>query len=248
MNKTLNRTVDKTMNRIELPEASKTRIISLGGSILFNKGNLDVNYLVSFRNFVKSYLNKNPKIKFVLTIGGGVLARRYISALRKLGVTDEHYLDRIGLEVVNLNALIVLEAFKELAYDKVIKNPFYVPKTRKRILIYAGYKPGFSSDYVAGACAKVHRAKVVFNLTDVRYLYDQDPKKHKAVKKISKICWNDFIKLAGRFESGKHFPFDPVASRLCYKNQIQTIILYGRDLTNVRRAISGKKFEGTIIN
>ncbi len=225
----------------------KTYVVSLGGSLLFKGKKFDVHYVLSFVDFIKRFIKKNPKVRFVLAVGGGALAREYINALRELNVNDEFYLDRVGLEVANLNALVVLESFKDLVYRKVVRNPFYKPKTNKKVVVYAGYKPGISSDYVASACAKAYGSKVLFNLTDVDYLYDKDPKKSKSAKKIERISWPEFIKMAGNFSSGKHFPFDPIASRFCLKNNISVVIMNGKDFKNIKNAFNGRRFRGTLI-
>lgn len=225
----------------------KNFVFSLGGSVLFKKNKFDLDYLNSFLKFVKGPLNERKNGKIIISVGGGVFAREYINALRSLGIKDEFFLDRLGLRVVDLNAFLVLEAFKGLAYEKVVKNPFYIPKTNKRVIIYGGFKPGFSSDYVASACAKVYNTNIVFNLTNVRFLYDRDPKKFRKVKVIVKTSWKDFIDLAGEFTAGKNFPFDPVASRFCQKNNLKVVILDGRDFSNLRNAIHGKSFEGSLI-
>ena len=63
----------------------KIIVLSLGGSLIIPE-KIDYVYLKNFRKVI--FANKN-KYKFVIVCGGGSLARKYISVLKKDNKTQE---------------------------------------------------------------------------------------------------------------------------------------------------------------
>jgi uridylate kinase len=55
------------------------------------------------------------------------------------------------------------------------------------------------------------------------------------------------ISMSDEFLAGKSSIVDPVAAKLILRLKAKTIILDGRDIKNMEKAIEGKKFIGTII-
>ena len=92
-----------------------------------------------------------------------------------------------------------------------------------------------------------NNAKTVYNLTNTDYVYDKDPKKSKSAKPLKHLKWGDYLKLIGKWKSGLHSPFDPIASAKAKKHRLKVVILNGKKLNNLHRAISGKSFVGTVI-
>jgi uridylate kinase len=85
-------------------------------------------------------------------------------------------------------------------------------------------------------------------MTNIDYVYDKDPNKYKDAKKITKLSWNNFLDIIGReWTPGKNTPFDPVASKLAQKNNINVVILNGNKINNLNNYLQDKKFKGTII-
>jgi uridylate kinase len=46
---------------------------------------------------------------------------------------------------------------------------------------------------------------------------------------------------------GRNIPFDPVASKLAQKNNINVVILNGNKVDNLKKYLVGDKFKGTVI-
>ena len=96
--------------------------------------------------------------------------------------------------------------------------------------------------------AKNLGVKEIVNMSNVDYVYDKDPKKHKEAKKIKKMNWNDYSKLISqKWKAGMNAPFDPIAAKEAQKSNIKVKII-GRDLKNLQNLLNGKKFRGTIIS
>ena len=110
------------------------------------------------------------------------------------------------------------------------------------------WKQGWSTDYVATRIAKRLKAKVVINLSNIDYVYDKDPNKHKDAEVICDISWKDFRAMVGNeWDPGMSAPFDPVASRLAHHSGIRVGILNGKNMENLDNLLKGKRFLGTVI-
>lgn len=221
----------------------KTYVISLGGSLIF-PDNLDKDFLMNFKNIIKRYAKKN---RFVIICGGGKLARNFQQVASKMKNLSNEELDWLGIHATKINAHLLKAAFGGMADDMIITNPNSRITFRKNIVIGAGWKPGWSTDYDAVLLAKNLGIKEIVNMSSVDYVYDKDPKKHKDAKKIVNISWKNYSKLISRkWKAGMNAPFDPVASKEAQKSGIRVYII-GRELKNLGTLLDGDKFNGTVI-
>lgn len=223
----------------------KTLVISLGGSLIV-PDNIDVNFLKNFKKIILKNINK---YNFVIFAGGGKIAREYQQAGKKISNLTNHEMDWLGIHASRLNAQLLHHIFKGKVEKYIITNPTKKIKFKKSIIMAAGWKPGWSTDFDAVKIAQVNKMKSVVNLSNVNYVYDKDPNKYKAAKKITEINWADFRKIVGnKWDPGLNMPFDPVASRLAQKARIEVAIMSGKKLKNFENFIKNKKFQGTLIN
>ena len=212
-------------------------IISIGGSIIV-PDEIDVPFLKKLKTFFQKQKNN-----FILIIGGGKTARKYQHAAQKLNL-DKTAQDWIGIASTTLNAELLHYLFPN---SKILENPFQ--KTKAKILIAHGWKPGRSTDYVAVALAKTYNAKLVINLTNQDYVFDKDPRKFKDAKILKQISWKQMKKIVGnKWRPGLNMPFDPIASKLASKLKIRVAIANGRNLKNLKKIIDNKPFKGTLIS
>jgi uridylate kinase len=219
-------------------------VFSLGGSLVC-PDEIDVLFLKKFRNFILKWVREGKR--FVIFVGGGKVARKYQKAAKKFGVRNEE-LDWIGISSTFLNAQLVKSIFGNFAFEKVLTDPREKIKTRKKIVIFGGWKPGRSTDYDSVLAAKNFGAKRVINLSDVDFIYDKNPKKFKNAKPLEKISFDELFKIIGRkWTPGINIPFDPEAAKLAQKEKIKVIFLNGRNFKNLEKVFLGKKFKGTII-
>ena len=206
---------------------------------------IDVTFLCRFRSLINSFKNK----KFVIVCGGGALNRQYNAAALQVGKPSDTDLDWIGIRALALNAELVRVLFGRAAYAKVVDDPNeikYIPK--EKIIVAAAFAPGRSSDYDAVLWARRFKAKTVINLSNIPYVYTADPQKSRSAKPVKKMKWTDYIKIVGKKWSPRlSSPFDPIASQLAERLSLRVLILEGRKISNVRRAISGSGFEGSML-
>jgi len=226
---------------------AKSYVLSLGGSIIVPAGGIDVAYLKKLKTFITSRIKTGSR--FYLVIGGGTTARLYQSAARQVSRFSQKDSDWLGISATRLNARLIKTIFGDVADENIIIDPTKKIKTSKRLVLAAGYKPGWSTDYVAVLMAKQLSIKTVINLSNVDFAYDKDPRKFPEAKKLGQITWPEFRKIVGsKWRPGLSAPFDPIASRAAQKNGMKVIIMNGRNLTNLGNCLQGQKYKGTTIS
>lgn len=220
-------------------------VLSLGGSLIIPKTGFDIQFLAGFKKMILE-LTKNHR--FIIICGGGQTARNYQAVVRELGELVPEDIDWIGIHATRLNAHFMRTIFRKWAHPVVVKNPTRKLQWTEDILLGAGWQPGCSTDFDAIKLAKLYGSKTVINLSNIEYVYDSDPRQNPQAKKIEKISWSDFRKIVGdKWEPGSNVPFDPVASREAARSGMRVIIMNGQDLVEVKKAISNRKFKGTVV-
>src|SRR3989344_5343427 len=222
----------------------QTIILSLGGSLIAPE-KIDINFLKNFKKTIDKFVKRN--YKFVIVCGGGSIARKFQKAASgKKNITSRD-LDWLGIYATMINANFVKQVFGEMAESKIIRNPTKKISSDKKIILASGWKPGWSTDYDAVLLAKNLKAKTVINMSNIDYVYDKDPKKHKNARKIRNICWKHYRNLIGKkWTAGLNAPFDPIAAKEAEKSGIKVIII-GKDLRNFENLLNDSKFNGTVI-
>jgi uridylate kinase len=223
-------------------------VMSLGGSIVAPDG-VDEAYLKDLRALVGRMLEEDGKRRFIFVVCGGGPARAWQKAYRNLvgGASDEEA-DWIGIMATRLNAQLVKAVMGEWCCQEVVTDPSRAGPLIGRVLVAAGWKPGFSSDYDAVVLAERFQASLVINLSNIERVYTDDPRKNPAAKPIDSISWADFRAMVGdEWVPGKNVPFDPVASRHAEKIGLKVICAAGKNLRNLEGILRGGDFLGTVI-
>jgi len=224
----------------------ETFIISLGGSLIAPPKGVNWQYLKKFRQLIISQTKKGKK--FFIIAGGGTTARAYQDAARKIVAVPNYDLDWLGIYSSRLNARLVKIIFLDHAHPEIIKNPTIQTRSKNNIIVGGGWKPGWSTDYVATMIAQHYKIKTIINLSNIDYVYTRDPKKYKTAEKIQKINWKDFRKIVGdKWTPGTSKPFDPIASRKAQQLKAKVIIINGKKIANLKSLLDGKKYSGTTI-
>lgn len=217
-------------------------ILSLGGSVLAPDG-VDRTYLRRFVAFVRTLARTR---RIVIVVGGGQTSRQAIDAARARGRVRRADLDWIGIAGTRLNAEVVRASLGTLAYPQVLADPNTPLQRTTRVLVAAGWKPGFSTDTDAVLWAVRFGAPLVANLSNVAYVYDGDPKRRRTPKPFPDLTWAVYRRMFGTaWGPGAHAPFDPIASRIAARHRLEVVVLHGTDLVNLRRCLNGQRFVGT---
>ena len=225
---------------------AKTIVISLGGSIVV-PDKINIEFLKGFKKLITDFVDKENKA--IIVCGGGKTARLYQNAAFKISGLRIDDVDWMGIHATRLNAQLVKTLFLGIVNEKIIHNPNDNVDFKEKVLIAAGWKPGWSTDYDAVRLAHNFNVKTVINISDVSYIYDKEPKNNHDAKPIKSISWKNFRKMVGdEWDPGLNVPFGPIAAKEAEKLNIKVTILKGTDLENLKNCLEGKDFEGTVIN
>lgn len=223
----------------------KRIVISLGGSLVVPR-EIDTVFLKKFKHFVTLHIKGGWR--FIIVVGGGNTARCYQHSAKETTQLHRDDLDWLGIHATRINAHLLRTIFKDSAYPKVVTNPRIREGKSYKVIIASGWKPGWSTDYIAVRLAKTYQTKMICNLSNIDYVYTDDPRNNKKAKPIERIDWKSFRKLVGnKWDPGAHLPFDPVASRLAEELKLQVCIVHGRNLSNFSNFLHNRKFRGTLI-
>ncbi|MBM3234651.1 UMP kinase [Candidatus Pacearchaeota archaeon] len=224
----------------------KIMVISLGGSLIV-PDEIDTNFLEKFRQVIRKH-EKN--YRFVIVCGGGSIARKYIKSLREEGKSD--FLQSMaGIAVTRLNARFMSYFFGRDANEGIPHDMQQVKNLlEKHNIVFCGalrYAEKETSDGTAAKLARFFSCEFA-NLTAVDGLYSSNPANHKNAKFIPKISWQNFLKKTNKmkYKPGQHFVLDQHAAEIIFRYKIKTYII-GKNLKNLDKMLSGKKFKGTII-
>jgi len=220
-------------------------VFSIGGSILA-PDNIDKNFVKKLALLLTDLSEKN---KLAVVIGGGAPARKKINNTRKSG-KSEAYCDYIGILATRNNAKALIKALGKKANNKILETIVDAGNSfGKKILVMGGTEPGHSTDAVAALLAEWVKTDLLINATNVDGVYNKDPKKNKDAKLIKKINIKKLFGLVLKesMGAGKYALIDLITIKVIQRSNIRTIILNGHDLENIKMAISGKKFRGTIV-
>lgn len=224
----------------------KQYVLALGGSVVC-PGEVDTILLQALYRLIQQEIKKGKR--FIIVVGGGVVSRAYQKAISKISRISNEDRDWIGIHATRLNAHLIRTIFKNEANPIIVDKRFRVRKFgRNSIIVGSGWKPGWSTDYVAVQIAIDFGIREVIVLGKPAYVYTSDFEKDKSAVPIECMNWAEYLKLIpSQWTPGMHAPVDPVAARLARKENIKVVIADGRNLANLKRILKGAKFEGTTL-
>lgn len=225
---------------------SKTRVFSLGGSMIIPAGGFNVKFLKDFRKMIYGRVKKGDK--YILVIGGGGTCRAYQKAIKEaVGLKDKN-LDQLGIYVTQLNARFTIYLLGGMVHPDVITDPTKKVKTSKPIIVASGWKPGCSTDKDAVLLAKAYGAKEVVNVSNIDYVYTADPRKDKRAKPLPRLTWKELRKIIGnKWHPGANVPFDPSAAKLAERLGLKVSFVKGTNTAELKKALAGRPTRGTVI-
>lgn len=220
-------------------------VVALGGSVIY-PDDIDTGYLKNFKKFIEKLLKRGKR--FVIVVGGGRLARVFQNAAHNVSPLANEDKDWIGIHATRLNAHLLRTIFRRIADPVVFDKRGKMKKIKYPITIASGWRPGWSTDFVAAAIAADLRIPEFIVAGKPAHVYHKDPSLHKDARPYEKIGWREYRKLIpGKWIPGSHAPVDPIAARLSERRGLKSIIINGKDLKNFGRLLKGESFRGTII-
>ena len=224
------------------------KVISLGGSIVA-PDKVDVEFLKEFHKEICDYLAKDAGRKLIFVTGGGGPARAYQTAYREITEkTDSGLQDWIGIMATRLNGQLIKGIFGDLCKNDVVTDPTAPGSFDGRVMVAAGWKPGWSTDFDAVVLAERFGADTVINLSNISKVYSADPKLDPDAVPLDTMSWDELKALVGdEWVPGKNVPFDPIATKKAAELKLKVITAAGKDIKNMSNLLEGRDFEGTLI-
>lgn len=223
----------------------KTIVVALGGSIVY-PDKIDTIFLRKFHKFVLKFIHR--QWRFVIVVGGGRVARLFQIAAQKAGRVTDDDKDWLGIHATRLNAHLLRTIFRRVADPVVIDDRHRLKKLSYPVTVASGWRPGWSTDYVAAALAYDLGTKEFVIAGKPAYVYDRDPARDGGAKFLQDLGWKEYRRLIPRkWKPGMHSPVDPVAAEFSVKHGLRAVVLNGKDLKNLEAFLNNKKFRGTII-
>jgi uridylate kinase len=228
-----------------------TIVIALGGSIL-HPDRIDTDFIKAFKTFaldvVKPVAEGGEGKKLVIVIGGGKLARVFQDAAAAIGGIDNEDKDWLGIHSTRLNGHLLRTVFKDVADPVVIDERGKMTELTHPITIASGWRPGWSTDYIAVQLAVDFGAGEAVIAGKPAYVYDKDPSAYPDAKPLPELSWSEYRKLVpAEWSPGLSAPVDPVAAELGERAGVAAIIINGKDLANFGNLLKGAEFEGSIV-
>jgi uridylate kinase len=220
-------------------------VLKLGGHVVFGEG-VDVELLMGYVRLLEEVFDGG---RWVVVVGGGEQARRYIAAARKIGL-DEATCDEAAIKVTRLHAYLFARALGDLAVQAV---PTTVDEIRYltgfgRIVVSGGMQAGQSTMAVSIHAASVIGAERVVVASDVDGVYTDDPKKNPAAKLLPRISFAQLAEISKKVSqrAGDYQLIDAVGLAMALRTRIPLYYVNGNNLEAVRQALMGRQ-AGTIV-
>jgi uridylate kinase len=221
----------------------KPVVLSIGGSVVLS-AQATPTYL---RNLAQVLVTASQSTKMFVIVGGGTVAREYISRGRALGF-DEDLLDTLGVDITRVNARIFTnmlpDANREIPHTTDEALALHHP-----IVVMGGTTPKHSTDMVGAELAEKSQARCFINATNVDGIFDKDPKKHPDAQQLKEVHIDELIKTYGTTwkAAGSNVVIDQPALAIIKRAKIPTFVLNGTRLDQLELALQGRPFLGTTI-
>jgi uridylate kinase len=238
----------------ENPEARYGRVlIKLSGEALSGQDKFGINPNVVQRIAREVADVSQLGVELAMVIGGGNIFRGRTG--KALGM-DRATGDYMGMLATVINSLAMQDALEKIGIPtrvmtamemRAVAEPYIRRRAmrhleKKRVIIISGGtgNPFFTTDTAASLRAVEIGAEVLLKATRVDGVYDSDPEKNSAAKRIGSIGYQEVIERKLRI-------MDLTAISLCMDNGMPIIVFDLSGENAIRRVILGENI-GTIIS
>lgn len=220
-------------------------VVSIGGSIL--APDLDPDGVRGHASVIDQLVAKGHEIAVV--VGGGSVARDYISVARDLGAT-EYDLDAIGIAVTRLNARLLLSALTATSATEPAQTHTEARKSLRRgeVAVMGGTVPGHTTDAVSALLAEMVSADLLIFATSVAGVYSADPNSDPSAERFEELTASELVEVISSIEAsaGSKAPVDLLAAKIIERSGIQSVVLDGTTPQSIAAAVDDS-FDGTVV-
>ena len=221
-------------------------VVSVGGSVLAPE--LDPDRVTAYADVVNQLVADGCQVAAV--VGGGGVARDYISTARDLGA-NEIELDQIGIDVTRLNARLLISALGENVVTAPAKDYEAAGEVMRNgdVVVMGGVSPAQTTDAVSAALAEYVGADLLVYATSVPGVFSADPAEDDEAERYEELTANDLVEVIAGLEmnAGASAPVDLLAAKVIQRSGMRTIVLDGNDPERVLSAVRYGDHDGTDI-
>ncbi len=220
-------------------------VISLGGSVISDDP-VDVKLIKKYSRILSMIKQK----KIAIVVGGGQVARSYITSLRK-EKASEYLLDQVGILATRLNALSAASLIEDASrrVPETVEEAMDLLDTH-RVIVMGGTTPGHTTDTVAALLAERMKCGILVNATSVDGVYDSDPRKNSSAKRIARLSYDQALELSMKESAGagSNVFMDPVSLTIARRSSTKIYVIDGRKPEQIETILSEGKCEGSLIS
>jgi uridylate kinase len=221
-------------------------VVSIGGSVL--APDLQAGRVEAHAAVVESLSREGCELGVV--VGGGGVAREYISAARTLGA-NEVQLDQIGIDVTRINARLLIAALG----DQVDPTPAHDydeardAMRRGDITVMGGVMPGQTTDAVAAALAEYVNADLLVYATSVDGVFDADPSTDENATRFETLTPAELVDVIAPMsrDAGASAPVDLLAAKLIERAGMRAVVVDGTSPEKIESVVLRGEHTGTDI-
>ena len=224
----------------------KSAVVKLGGHSIFEGLEMDTKYIRELKEVLAETSRLYDWVAIV--VGGGEIARKYISWGRELGL-NESTLDVIGLRVAAVNASFLWAYFHGVAPPRIPTSIYEALEMLPiwRTIFVGGMQPAQSTTTVAALLAEALRADKLVIATDVDGVYNEDPKRNPAARKFDEVTVSELEQLFGKeLIAGGYRLMDRLTLSIIKRSKVKVRVIAGKPAFNILRALRGDPV-GTLI-
>jgi len=219
-------------------------VVSIGGSVLVPE--LGSGRVKAHAAVLEELVADGFRIGTV--VGGGGVARDYISAARELGA-NEIELDQLGIDVTRLNARLLIAALGERAVTAPARTYDDAGDALRQgdVCVMGGVAPAQTTDAVGAALAEYVDANLLVYATSVPGVYDDDPNENPGAVRFEALTARELVDVIADLEmnAGSSAPVDLLAAKIIQRSGMRTIVLDGTDPDRIARAVRYGEHDGT---
>jgi uridylate kinase len=221
-------------------------VLRIGGSVVASPVNTEL--MSKYTNVVRKLKEQNHEVAVV--VGGGSLAREFISIAKNLGLNMQAQ-DEIAISVSRLFAQLFLKKLGNLTCSKVALtlDDAATCLSGGKIVVMGGLKPGITTDAVAALVAERVDGELLVKGTDQDGIYNKDPRKYPDAVKLDRLSFDDLqgVFSESQHKAGMHQIVDPEAVKVLKRKRVKLIVVDGFEPENILAAVKGEKV-GTVVD
>ena len=215
--------------------------VKIGGSIAIGPKGPRTSYVSRLRDVV-------PRLeleKLVIGIGGGRMARAYLSTITPLLSPEDAETVVVELLRANTRFMAILLGGRPILDEAALASAD--GRVPEDILVVGGIRPGRSTDANTALLAEAIGADLFVKMTDVGGVYDADPKTHGGAKLLKEISYQEALSLSVDGRPGSYGVLDRLSIQVLARSAIPVRVIDGRNPKALLGIIKGADL-GTLIS